>query len=359
MKRLALVLAALLFLPTAGLADYLEVRRNASIYFQPDRTSQALDQIRVGQGSTVNLELASTTLTNGYYRVQLPAGTGTGWIYKSLVRRYRGTAPARPGGTPPAGRRVVASGALAPSSDVMVAHFIDVGQGDAALLEFSCGAVLIDTGGESTPEVKGTANLLAYLDKFFARRTDLRKTIDLVVLSHAHIDHTASVPGLIDRNRGYTFHSIIDNALKTGSGGAAQIMLEDFARRSPPGQRIAYRGIRATDIPGPNGLSDRVIDPVECAGTNPQIRVLWGSQDTNPTWPDKDFTNGNNHSVVVRVDFGQSSFLFSGDLEERAIEDLVSFYQGSNTLDVDVYKVGHHGSANGTTPEFSEVGHRR
>jgi hypothetical protein len=72
----------------------------------------------------------------------------------------------------------------------------------------------------------------------------------------------------------------------------------------------------------------------------------------NPGWADRDFDNLNNHSVVVRVDFGESSFLFTGDLEEPAIETLVEYYADTDLLDVDVYLVGHHGSHNGTTPSL-------
>src|SRR5438552_4155815 len=52
----------------------------------------------------------------------------------------------------------------------MRAHFIDVGQGAATLLEFPCAAVLIDTGGEANGEFDSTDSLLDYLDDFFARR---------------------------------------------------------------------------------------------------------------------------------------------------------------------------------------------
>lgn len=59
-----------------------------------------------------------------------------------------------------------------------------------------------------------------------------------------------------------------------------------------------------------------------------------------------------NHSLVIRVAFGEASFLFTGDLETRAIETLVEYYEGSGLLDVDVYQVGHHGSYNGTSDEI-------
>ncbi|MBC7821376.1 MAG: hypothetical protein IAG10_31195, partial [Planctomycetaceae bacterium] len=45
----------------------------------------------------------------------------------------------------------------------------------------------------------------------------------------------------------------------------------------------------------------------------------------------------------------QASFLFTGDLEEPAIETLLSRFAGTSTLDVDVWEVGHHGSYNGVT----------
>lgn len=48
------------------------------------------------------------------------------------------------------------------------------------------------------------------------------------------------------------------------------------------------------------------------------------------------------------MDYGESSFLFTGDVEEHALDTLASYYQGTASLDVDVYQVGHHGSYNGT-----------
>jgi len=46
---------------------------------------------------------------------------------------------------------------------------------------------------------------------------------------------------------------------------------------------------------------------------------LSGRRDDNPGWSYEDFDNKNNHSIVIRVDFGKASFLFTGDLEKPAI----------------------------------------
>src|SRR5258708_32251724 len=55
---------------------------------------------------------------------------------------------------------------------VMRVHIIDVGQGLSALIEFPCGVILVDSGGESNNEFQSTDALIQYLDKFFIRRND-------------------------------------------------------------------------------------------------------------------------------------------------------------------------------------------
>ena len=338
-----LVATLVLVLPSILLADYVEVRRNAYIYADPDRTSPQLDHIDVNDEPDIILTVTQDNLENGYYEIRLRNGAGTGWIYKSLVRKFAGDPPGL------ADYQIIPIGSLPVSENSMVAHFIDVGQGDATLLEFACGVVLIDTGGENTAKVDGTDNLNIYLDAFFDRRTDLGRTLDLVVLTHPHLDHTRSVPTLLNN---YTIRSVLDNGMHQGSGGSQQVKLQRFAKRTAT---VSYQAIEKTDIVLADGLTNNVIDPVACGGTDPEIRVLWGSLDEDPGWADGAFRNPNNHSVVVRVDFGESSFLFTGDLQEAAINDLVFAYNGADTLDVDVYQVGHHGSHNGTTEDLMRV----
>jgi beta-lactamase superfamily II metal-dependent hydrolase len=75
------------------------------------------------------------------------------------------------------------------------AHFIDVGQAESILLEFKTAAILIDAGGEVTGNNRDRDHLIAYLNTFFARRTDLRDSagrgiLYSVIVSHPHIDHT-------------------------------------------------------------------------------------------------------------------------------------------------------------------------
>jgi competence protein ComEC len=239
-------------------------------------------------------------------------------------------------------------------NDVWRAHFIDVGQGLAVLQEFPCGAMLIDTGGEDDQRFNSDSALLAYLDGFFARRTDLHGTLDLVVLTHPHIDHTRGTEAVLDR---YQVHNLVDNGQTYGSGAPGQQSLEAFAGSHPS---VHYRAVALSDIASATGLTDAIIDPFRCQPVDPTITALWGRLDNDPGWPGMrfgktPFQNNNNHSVVLRVAFGKASGLFTGDLEEPAIKDLLTRSRAAGLLDVDLYQVGHHGSINGTLPELAEA----
>jgi competence protein ComEC len=231
----------------------------------------------------------------------------------------------------------------------MTVHLIDVGQGAATLLEFSCGAVLIDTGGEADDEFNSTEHLVAYLDAFFARRPDLHQTLALLVLTHPHIDHTR---GAGEVWRRYHVLNVVTDGLDHGSGGRQQAKLQDDAQAAG----IGYRAVSIVQIPA-GGLTDQVIDPIACSDGDPDIRVLWGAV-PNPdelSWSRKAAKNANNQSVAIRVSLGKGSLLVTGDLETEAIDELLPRQQASGALDVDVYEVGHHGSANGTTKELVQA----
>ncbi|HEY8374884.1 MAG TPA: MBL fold metallo-hydrolase, partial [Nannocystis sp.] len=236
-------------------------------------------------------------------------------------------------------------------ADAMTLHFIDIGQGDATLLEFPCGAALIDTGGEKNELFDGEAALYAYLDDFFARRTDLGRTLDLLVITHPHIDHNRGALGVLER---YTVKNVVDNGADAphthGDGsedpGATQQMAMHAWLKDRPD--IRYFAVLAGQIPE-TGLHNDIVDPIAgCAraATDPRLTVLWGQVTHDlATYGD----NPNNHSVVVRVDYGESSVLFTGDLELIGLSRLADRYeQRPELLDVDIYQVGHHGSKNAT-----------
>lgn len=238
----------------------------------------------------------------------------------------------------------------APPADVMVAHFIDVGQADCTLLEFPTGAILVDAGSQDDPF---TDKLVAYLDAFFVRRADLNKTFESVIVTHNHIDHTRALRTIAER---YTVERYIDNGHTTGTGTGNPNWLRKEVKagnRSTIIREVADQEVMA--VTAKTGLTDAVIDPLTSPTCDPKIVVLSGRVDENPGWSHDAFDNKNNHSLVVRVDFGESSFLFTGDMEESAIETMLDWYDETSALDTDVYHVGHHGSHNGTTSELLQA----
>jgi competence protein ComEC len=246
---------------------------------------------------------------------------------------------------------LVSSVALA---QTMRAHIIDVGQGSAAVLEFPCAAILIDTGGESNDQFDSTERLMDYLEDFFEGRPDLKNTFHLMVLSHPHKDHTFGVKEVL---RKYTILNAVTNGQKheSASGASGQKALHkkvaDSEQNTNPNDNVGFEPIRVRSLPA-RGLSNEVVDPVNCGAVDPKITALWGEAPKGPRWSQKAFDNENNHSVVLRVDFGKASMLLTGDLEENGIEDLIARYRGTGLLDVDLYLVGHHGAANATTDDM-------
>src|SRR5258705_12847530 len=103
----------------------------------------------------------------------------------------------------------VSSQAQAPQ---MTAHFINIGQGASVLLEFPCGAMLIDAGAQ---DAAARTALIGYLNKFFARRTDLHKTINTGLITHHHIDHDFGLRAVVEN---FTVQHYVDNGLLTGAG---------------------------------------------------------------------------------------------------------------------------------------------
>ncbi|MES2344139.1 MAG: MBL fold metallo-hydrolase [Pseudomonadota bacterium] len=330
----AIALGLALWGADAVAEDQVVVQRNVSVREAPDRQTPVVTFPAIGQ--VLDL-LDAGARTGGYYHVILPDGR-TGWVYFSFVRRLPETA----GG--PATSLV--------AGDRVAVHYIDVDQGAAALLEFPCGAVMIDVGGRGEA---ASAHLAAYLDAFFARRTDLHGRLDAIFITHTHVDHNSNLKAVVQAP-GRTVGSYIHNGVMTGSGRANARWLAGFPPRTPAYAAAAAPPIQVREVSedevaaaGGQGLSDAVIDPLACPRVDPRIRVLSGRYDDSPGWSDGELDNGNNQSLVIRVDYGAASFLFTGDLEEPAIETLVSRYAGGGVLDVDVWEVGHHGSANGVT----------
>jgi len=194
--------------------------------------------------------------------------------------------------------------------------FLDVGQGDAALLDLPDGSLwLIDAGGASFGSSRDPGEL-AITPLLRARRRD---RIDVAIISHPHPDHHGGFPAL-------TRHVVIGELWDSGQA----------AEEQPDGPWA--RGHRGLLVPihNPETLCGR---PRHRGGA--RIEVLWPCPRFDPAW------DANENSLVVRVTYGRRTFLFLGDAESHTERTLAS-----SLRHVDVLKVGHHGSRTSSTPEL-------
>ncbi|MEZ4448250.1 MAG: MBL fold metallo-hydrolase [Nannocystaceae bacterium] len=246
-------------------------------------------------------------------------------------------------------------GGEAEIGDAMRLHFIDIGQGDATLVEFPCGAILIDTGGEQNESFDSDHALRAYLDAFFERRPDLDRTLDSLIITHPHIDHMRSVMSVLE---GYKVRNVLDDGMNHSDhegdpGQEQQARMHEWLAAHPD---VGHLDVKASDVPKAGGLVNEIVDPVgacDASAVDPKITVLWGAvtEDLGSYGE-----NPNNHSIAVRVDFGKSSAMFTGDLELVGLSRLAAhFSETPEIFDVDIYQVGHHGSKNATIGYFMEM----
>ena len=192
-----------------------------------------------------------------------------------------------------------------PVDGTLTVRFLDVGQGDSALIVCSGQTMLIDGGSVSEGQF-----LVSRLSRLGVSE------LDYVVNTHPDEDHCGGLAGLLAKYPAqHVYSSVTEHTTKVFSN------VVKYAEEQ--GQQIEV----------------------------PQTGDSWYVGDASVTCigPVGTYSDSNNGSLVLRVDFGETSFLFTGDMEQKAEADLLD--SGADVR-ADVLKVGHHGSPTSSSQAF-------
>jgi competence protein ComEC len=213
---------------------------------------------------------------------------------------------------------VAVAGAVVVSRPTGVARItvLDVGQGDAILVEGSRGGRLLIDGGPDPDR------LLVELDR---RIPPWDRRLDAVVLSHPHEDHVAGLALLLDR---YRVGRVMEPGMR-GPGPGYAAWLDRLARDGGPPRLSIAAGDRLA------------VDEIA-------MRVLWPIRGQVPAEAPDAGSGINNVSVVLLGVIGDRRFLLTGDVEQDVDPSLLT----EGLPHVDLLKVAHHGSRTATTDAF-------
>ena len=199
-----------------------------------------------------------------------------------------------------------------PHQDAFAVHFIDVGQGDCIFVQAPTGESLLIDGGESG----NGQTIISYIQKYGD------DTLEYVVATHPHSDHIGSLDDVIGA---FTVQNIIMPRL-TESNTPTNSTYRSFL--------AAVKASKAKTI-----------------AAKPGYTFSLGEGQCTVLAPIEQSDSLNNISVVMRLDCGDTSFLFTGDAE-KAEEKTILNSKYADLLDTDVLKMGHHGSSTSSTAAF-------
>jgi len=188
----------------------------------------------------------------------------------------------------------------------LTVHFIDVGQGDSILLDLGDIEVLID-GGDKSPGV------VSYIDDY------IDGPLEAMIATHPHADHIGGLIGVLDAFE-------VDEIWLNGDTSTSQTYSQFMSAVNAEGAEVfvARRG----DTIQAGNLTFNVLHPVNLSGTI------------------------NNNSIVLSLSYGQVDFLFTGDAEQEAEASMLA--EGI-VPDVEILKVGHHGSKSSSSAPFLDA----
>ncbi|KUK49745.1 MAG: Competence protein ComEC [Parcubacteria bacterium 33_209] len=198
---------------------------------------------------------------------------------------------------------------LSSASDLQVIFF-DVGQGDSIFIETpQKHQIIIDSGPNNKTLLEKVSSIMPYWDK----------TIDLIILSHTDSDHISGFFELLD-------NYVIENILWSGVSG-------DSSKSEKWEEMIEIEG---ANIIYSNNVDKIILGNVVMDIISPDDYII-----------EKYSKNKNDISVVSKMTYKNSSFLFTGDITSKVEKEIIN-----EDIFSDVLKIAHHGSRHSTGDEF-------
>lgn len=195
-----------------------------------------------------------------------------------------------------------------PNYDFMI-HYIDVGQGDSALVQSNNKNLLIDSGPPESSDF-----LVKYLKSFGIKK------LDFVIATHPHADHIGGMQSILKEfNVSYFCAPKV-----TENTDIFKNMIKALKEENTSINTLSYSNSHPIDL-----------------GENTKVEIY------SPL--NKEYDNINNYSPLLRISYGETSFLFTGDAEAEVEMEVLKL---NKDLKSDVLKVGHHGSITSTTDSF-------
>ena len=225
-----------------------------------------------------------------------------------------------------------ATNSKAEAKGQLTISMLDIGQGDAVLIQTGAKNILIDTGDDKYYEdgKKGKENtqLLTELQKLKIDH------IDTLVMTHAHADHIGKADKVIAQ---YGVKELVYNGIPSTSKYFINALK---AAKANGTQQVKVKAGDVLDFG--NGVSFEIVSPSQSLIDEDTAAIKA-----------KKKVDVNNESVVGRLTFGNFAMLFTGDAEGPVEKDMVASY--GKKLKCQVLKAGHHGSKTSSTAEFLKL----